>query len=38
VSKLVRLRVDHDRAAAGEDEREGADQLSDESADEWPLH
>ena len=29
----LRLRVDHDRAAAGEDEREGADQLGDERAD-----
>ena len=32
MAELVRLRIDHHRAAAGEDEREGADRLRDERA------
>jgi hypothetical protein len=32
VAELVRLGVDHDRPAAGEDEREGADELGREQA------
>jgi hypothetical protein len=38
VSELVCLRVDHDSAAAGEDECEGADQLGNQGASEGRLH
>ncbi len=38
VAELARLGVDHDRPAAGEDEREGADQFGDEHTYERQLH
>src|SRR5581483_11439546 len=38
VAELVRLRVDHDRAAAGEDEREGADRLGCQRAQQLAVH
>jgi hypothetical protein len=38
VAKLVRLGVDHDRPAAGEDEREGADRLRRQRPQELTVH